>query len=48
MHMFVYCAQCFRTEVRVSGVREDLYVRHKYFYRRSGIEKFVKTLVDSG
>ncbi|KAF5835981.1 hypothetical protein DUNSADRAFT_6597 [Dunaliella salina] len=40
---------CYRSEERVAGnVREDLYIRHKYYYKRRGIEEFVKQLASTG
>lgn len=39
---------CYRSEEPVPGVRPDLYVRRKFFYRRGGVGAFVSRLVGSG
>jgi len=38
---------CYRTEDRIKTVREDLYVRKRYYYARVGIENFVNKLAET-
>lgn len=36
--------QCYRSEEPVDGARPDLYIRHKHYYKRRGVERFVREL----
>ncbi len=40
--------QCYRHEEPVRGAQHDLFVRRKFYYKRQGVERFVKELLDSG
>jgi len=35
---------CFRAETPVAGAQPDLFVRHKYYYGRHGVQKFLGEL----
>lgn len=39
---------CYRHEEPVSGVRESLYLRRRYFYKRWGIREFIQGLHQTG
>lgn len=39
---FPCCWQCYRSEQPVAGARADLYVRMKHYYKRPGIDGFIK------
>jgi hypothetical protein len=40
--------QCYRHEEPIRGVKEDLYLRRKYFYKRPGCDTFVQQLAAHG
>ena len=38
---------CYRCDDPLEGAREDLFIRHRYYYARPGIRDFVRRLVSS-